>query len=138
MKRFIITITLIITLVGSVFAENHNKKYEKGVEICQQIANDYNIEVEIKKVAALPNNAIAVCSKRNGKYIIKLDWNYVLEMTDNIVIPTLIHEMAHAITDVCGHNKKWVNAMYDIVDYFPDMNKYEAYILNQEVEKEDK
>ena len=138
MKRFIITITLFITLVGSVFAENHNKKYEKGVEICQQIANDYNIEVEIKKVAALPNNAIAVCSKRNGKYIIKLDWNYVLEMTDNIVIPTLIHEMAHAITDVCGHNKKWVNAMYDIVDYFPDMNKYEAYILNQEVEKEDK
>lgn len=138
MKRFIITITLIITLVGSVFAENHNKKFEKGAEICQQIANDYNIEVEIKKVAALPNNAIAVCSKRNGKYIIKLDWNYVLEMTDNIVIPTLIHEMAHAITDVCGHNKKWVNAMYDIVDYFPDMNKYEAYILNQEVEKEDK
>ena len=33
MKRFIITITLFITLVGSVFAENHNKKYEKGVEI---------------------------------------------------------------------------------------------------------
>ena len=138
MKKFIITITLILSLVGSVFAENHNKKFEKGAEICQQIANDYNIEVEIKKVAALPNNAIAVCSKRNGKYIIKLDWNYVLEMTDNIVIPTLIHEMAHAITDVCGHNKKWVNAMYDIVDYFPDMNKYEAYILNQEVEKEDK
>ena len=138
MKRFIITITLIVSLVGSVFAENHNKKYEKGVEICQQIANDYNIEVEIKKVSALPNNAIACCLKRNGKYIIKLNWNYVLEMTDNMVIPTLIHEMAHAITDVCGHNKKWVSAMYDIVDYFPDMNRYEANILNREVEKADK
>lgn len=135
MKRFIITITLIITLASSVFAENHNKKYEKGVEICQQIANDYNIEVEIKKVAALPNNAIANCSKRNGKYIIKMNWNYILEMTDNLVTPTLIHEMAHAITDVCGHNKRWVRAMYDIVDYFPDMNKYEASILNREVEK---
>ena len=138
MKRFIITITLFITLVGSVFAENHNKKYEKGVEICQQIANDYNIEVEIKKVAALPNNAAACCLKRNGKYIIKLNWNYVLEMTDNLVTPTLIHEMAHAITDVFGHNKKWVNAIYDLVDYFPDMNKYEANILNQEIAKEDK
>ena len=138
MKRFIITITLFITLVGSMFAENHNKKFEKGAEICQQIANDYNVDVEIKKVSALPNNAIACCLKRNGKYIIKLNWNYVLEMTDNMVIPTLIHEMAHAITDVCGHNKKWVSAMYDIVDYFPDMNKYEAYILNREVEKVDK
>ena len=138
MKRFIITITLFITLVGSVFAENHNKKYEKGVEICQQIANDYNIEVEIKKVSALPNNLVGLCSKRNGKYIIKLNWNCLLEMTDNLVTPTLIHEMAHAITDVCGHNKKWVNAMYDIVDYFPDMNKYEANILNREVEKADK
>lgn len=138
MKRFIITITLLITLVGSVFAENHNKKYEKGVEICQQIANDYNIEVEIKKVSALPNNLIGLCSKRNGKYIIKLNWNCLLEMTDNLVTPTLIHEMAHAITDVCGHNKKWVSAMYDIVDYFPDMNKYEASILNREVEKEDR
>ena len=138
MKKFIITITLFITLVGSVFAENHNKKYEKGVEICQQIANDYNIEVEIKKVSALPNNLAGLCSKRNGKYIIKLNWNYLLEMTDNLVTPTLIHEMAHAITDVFGHNKKWVNAIYDLVDYFPDMNRYEAYILNQEVEKEDK
>lgn len=138
MKRFIITITLFITLVGSVFAENHNKKFEKGAAICQQIANDYNIEVEIKKVSALPNNAIACCLKRNGKYIIKLNWNYVLEMTDNLVTPTLIHEMAHAITDVCGHNKKWVSAIYDLVDYFPDMNRYEAYILNREVEKEDK
>ena len=137
MKRFIITITLFLVLVGSVFAENHNKKYEKGVEICQQIANDYNIEVEIKKVSALPNNAAAYCLKRNGKYIIKLNWNYLLEMTDNLVTPTLIHEMAHAITDVFGHNKKWVNAMHDIVDYFPDMNKYEANILNREVEKED-
>ena len=138
MKKFIITITLFITLVSSVFAENHNKKYEKGVEICQQIANDYNIEVEIKKVSSLPNNAAAVCSKRNGKYIIRLNWNYLLEMTDNLVTPVLIHEMAHAITDVCGHNKKWVSAMYDIVDYFPDMNRYEASILNREVEKEDK
>ena len=138
MKRFIITIALFITLVGSVFAENHNKKYEKGVEICQQIANDYNIEVEIKKVAALPNNLVGLCSKRNGKYIIKLNWNCLLEMTDNLVTPVLIHEMAHAITDVCGHNKKWVSAMYDIVDYFPYMNKYEANILNQEVEKADK
>ena len=137
MKRFIITITLFITLVGSVFAENHNKKYEKGVEICQQIANDYNIEVEIKKVSALPNNAAAYCLKRNGKYIIKLNWNYVLEMTDNIVIPTLIHEMAHAIADVFVHDKRWLRVIYDIVDYFPDMNKYEAYILNQEVEKAD-
>lgn len=135
MKKFVVTIALFITLVGSVFAENHNKKYEKGVEICQQIANDYNIEVEIKKVAALPNNAIANCSKRNGKYIIKMNWNYLLGMTDNFVTPTLIHEMAHAITDNCGHDKRWLSAIYDIVDYFPDMNKYEAYILNQEVEK---
>ena len=135
MKKLLSVITVLVLLVGSVFAENHNKKYEKGVEICQQIANDYNIEVEIKKVAALPNNAIANCSKRNGKYIIRMNWNSILEMTDNMVIPLLIHEMAHAITDVCGHNKKWVRAMYDIVDYFPDMNKYEAYILNQEVEK---
>ena len=135
MKKLLSVITVLVLLVGSVFAENHNKKYEKGVEICQQIANDYNIEVEIKKVAALPNNAIANCSKRNGKYIIRMNWNSILEMTDNMVIPLLIHEMAHAITDVCGHNKRWVSAMYDIVDYFPDMNKYEAYILNQEVEK---
>ena len=138
MKKFLSIVTVLVLLVGSVFAENHNKKYEKGVEICQQIANDYNIEVEIKKVAALPNNAVGVCSKRNGKYIIKLNWNYLLGMTDNLVTPVLIHEMAHAITDVCGHNKKWVSAMYDIVDYFPYMNKYEANILNREVEKADK
>ena len=137
MKKLLSVIILLVLLAGSVFAENHNKKFEKGAAICQQIAQDYNIEVEVKKVSALPNNAVAVCSKRNGKYIIKLNWNYVCEMTDNIVIPTLIHEMAHAITDVCGHNKKWVSAMYDIVDYFPDMNKYEANILNREVEKED-
>ena len=128
MKKLSSVITLFLVFVDSVFAENHNKKFEKGVEICQQIANDYNIEVEIKKVAALPNNASANCSKRNGKYVIKLNWNYLLEMTDNLVTPTLIHEMAHAITDVCGHNKKWVSAMYDIVDYFPYMNKYEASI----------
>ena len=136
MKKIFMGLVLVL-LVGSVFAENHNKKFEKGAAICQQIAQDYNIEVEVKKVSALPNNAVAVCSKRNGKYIIKLNWNCVCEMTDNIVIPTLIHEMAHAITDVCGHNKKWVSAMYDIVDYFPDMNKYEANILNREVEKEE-
>ena len=137
MKKLLSVITVLVLLVGSVFAENHNKKYEKGVEICQQIANDYNIEVEIKKVAALPNNAIANCSKRNGKYIIRMNWNYLLEMTDNMVIPTLIHEMAHAITDVCGHNKRWLSAIYDIVDYFPDMNKYEANILNREIAKEE-
>ena len=137
MKKLLSVIILLVLLAGSVFAENHNKKFEKGAAICQQIAQDYNIEVEVKKVSALPNNAVAVCSKRNGKYIIKLNLNCVCEMTDNIVIPTLIHEMAHAITDVCGHNKKWVSAMYDIVDYFPDMNKYEANILNREVEKED-
>ena len=137
MKKIIMGIVLSL-LAGSAFAESHNKKYEKGVEICQQIANDYNIEVEVKKVSALPNNASANCSKRNGKYIIKLNWNYLLGMTDNLVTPTLIHEMAHAITDVYGHNKKWVSAMYDIVDYFPYMNKYEASILNREVEKADK
>ena len=138
MKKLLSIITLFLVLVGSVFAENHNKKFEKGAEMCQQIANDYNIEVEIKKVSALPNNAAAYCLKRNGKYIIKLNWNYLLEMTDNLVTPTLIHEMAHAITDVFGHNKKWVNAIYDLVDYFPDMNKYEANILNRAVEKADK
>lgn len=137
MKKLLSIITLFLVLVGSAFAENHNKKYEKGVEICQQIANDYNIEVEIKKVAALPNNFIGLCSKRNGKYIIKLNWNCLLEKTDNMVIPVLIHEMAHAITDVCGHDKRWLSAIYDIVDYFPDMNKYEANILNREVEKEE-
>lgn len=137
MKKLLSVITVLVALVGSVFAENHNKKYEKGVEICQQIANDYNIEVEIKKVAALPNNYIGLCSKRNGKYIIKLNWNCLLEHTDNLVTPVLIHEMAHAITDVCGHNKRWLSAMYDIVDYFPYMNKYEANILNREVEKVD-
>ena len=67
-----------------------------------------------------------------------MNWNYFLEMTDNLVTPTLIHEMAHAITDVCGHNKRWLSAIYDIVDYFPYMNKYEANILNREVEKADK
>ena len=138
MKKLLSVITVLVLLVGSVFAENHNKKYEKGVEICQQIANDYNIEVEVKKVSALPNNLVGLCSKRNGKYIIKLNWNCLLEMTDNLVTPVLIHEMAHAITDVCGHNKKWISAMYDIVDYFPYMNKYEASILNREVEKADK
>ena len=137
MKKFLSIVTVLVLLVSSVFAENHNKKYEKGVEICQQIANDYNIEVEIKKVSALPNNAAANCSKRNGKYIIKLNWNYLLGMTDNLVTPLLIHEMAHAITDVCGHNKRWLRAMYDIVDYFPYMNKYEANILNREIEKEE-
>lgn len=134
MKRFIITITLLVALVGSVFAENHNKKFEKGAAICQQIAQDYNIEVEVKKVSALPRNAVGVCmTKGEGKYIIKLNWNYLLGMTDNLVTPVLIHEMAHAVTDNCGHNKKWETAIFDLVDYFPYMNKYEANIVNQEV-----
>ena len=136
MKRFIITITLLAALVGSAFAENHNKKFERGAAICQQIAQDYNIEVEVKKVSALPNNAAACCMvKGEGKYVIKLNWNYLLGMTDNVVTPYLIHEMAHAVTDNCGHNKEWLCAIYDLVDYFPYLNRYEAYILNQEVEK---
>ena len=85
----------------------------------------------------MSNNFIGFCSKRNGKYIIKLNWNCLLEMTDNMVIPVLIHEMAHAVTDVFVHDKRWLSAIYDIVDYFPDMNKYEANILNREVEKEE-
>ena len=138
MKRFIITITLLAVFIGSAFAENHNKKFEKGAAICQQIAQDYNIEVEVKKVAALPNNAAACCMKKGeGKFIIKLDWNYTCSMTDNIVTPTLIHEMAHAVTDNCGHNQRWVNAIYDLVDYFPYMNRYESNILNQEVATEE-
>ena len=138
MKRFIITITLLAALVGSAFAESHNKKFEKGAAICQQIAQDYNIEVEVKKVSALPNNAAACCIKKgDGKFIIKLDWNYTCSMTDNSVTPTLIHEMAHAVTDNCGHNQRWVNAIYDLVDYFPYMNRYEANILNQEVATEE-
>ena len=84
MKKLLSIITLFLVLVGSAFAENHNKKYEKGVEICQQIANDYNIEVEIKKVAALPNNFIGFCSKRNGKYIIRLNWNCLWQFADEV------------------------------------------------------
>ena len=64
MKKLLSAIILLVALVGSVFTENHNKKYEKGVEICQQIANDYNIEVEVKKVGALPNNAAACCMRK--------------------------------------------------------------------------
>ena len=71
MKKLLSIITLFLVLVGSVFAENHNKKYEKGVEICQQIANDYNIEVEIKKVSALPNNAIALWINMKHTFWIK-------------------------------------------------------------------
>lgn len=136
MKKLLSVITLFIALAASAFAENHNKKFEKGAAICQQIANDYNIEVEVKKVAALPKNAVGVCMvKGEGKYVIKLNWNYLLGMTDNLVTPVLIHEMAHAVTDNCGHNQKWVNAIFDLVDYFPYMNRYEANIVNQEVEK---
>lgn len=136
MKKLLSVITLLVLLVGSVFAENHNKKFEKGAAICQQIAQDYNIEVEVKKVAALPKNAAGVCMKKGeGKYVVKLNWNYLLGMTDNLVTPVIIHEMAHAVTDNCGHNEKWVNAIFDLVDYFPYMNKYEAGIVNQEVEK---
>lgn len=134
MKKLLSVITLLFALVGSVFAENHNKKYERGAAICQQIAQDYNIEVEVKKVAALPKNAAGVCMiKGEGKFVIKLNWNYLLGMTDNLVTPVLIHEMAHAVTNNCGHNEKWVNAIFDLVDYFPYMNKYEAGIVNQEV-----
>ena len=136
MKKLLSVITVLVLLVGSVFAESHNKKFEKGAAICQQIANDYNIEVEVKKVAALPKNVVGVCMKKGeGKYVVKLNWNYLLEMTDNLVTPVLIHEMAHAVTNNCGHNQKWVNAIYDLVDYFPYMNRYEAGIVNQEVEK---
>ena len=136
MKKLLSVITLFITLAASAFAENHNKKFERGAAICQQIAQDYNIEVEVKKVAALPKNAAGVCMKKGeGKYVVKLNWNYLLGMTDNLVTPVIIHEMAHAVTDVCGHNQKWVNAIFDLVDYFPYMNKYEAGIVNQEVEK---
>ena len=140
MKKLFVTITLLLVAlvgsVGSVFDENRNKKFEKGAAICQQIAQDYNIEVEVKKVSALPNNEASCCMvKGEGKYVIKLNWNYFLGMTDNLVTPALIHEMAHAVTNNCGHNQKWVNAIYDLVDYFPYMNRYEAYIVNQEVEK---
>lgn len=138
MKKLLSVITLLVLLVGSAFAENHNKKFEKGAAICQQIAQDYNIEVEVKKVSALPNNDAACCIRKGeGKFVIKLDWNYTCSMTDNIVTPTLIHEMAHAVTNNCGHNKEWVYAIYDLVDYFPYMNRYESIILNREVEKED-
>lgn len=134
MKRFIITITLLFALVCSAFAENHNKKFEKGAAICQQIAQDYNIEVEVKKVAALPGNAVGVCMKKGeGKFVIKLNWNYFLGMTDNLVTPVIIHEMAHAVTDNCGHNKKWETAIFDLVDYFPYLNKYEANMVNEYV-----
>lgn len=134
MKKLLSVITLLLVLVGSAFAENHNKKFEKGAAICQQIAQDYNIEVEVKRVSTLPNNAAACCMvKGEGKYIIKMNWNYLLGMTDNLVTPYLIHEMAHAVTDNCGHNQKWINAIYDLVDYFPYLNRYEANILNQEV-----
>lgn len=134
MKKLLSVITLLFALVGSVFAESHNKKFEKGAAICQQIAQDYNIEVEVKKVAALPKNAAGVCMKKGeGKYVVKLNWNYLLGMTDNLVTPVLIHEMAHAVTNNCGHNNEWVSAIFDLVDYFPYMNKYEAGIVNQEV-----
>lgn len=134
MKRFIITITLFIAFAASTFAESHNKKFEKGAAICQQIAQDYNIEVEVKKVAALPRNAVGVCMKKGeGKFVIKLNWNYFLGMTDNLVTPVIIHEMAHAVTDNCGHNKKWETAIFDLVDYFPYLNKYEANMVNEYV-----
>ena len=138
MKKLLSVIILLVLLAGSVFAENHNKKFEKGAAICQQIAQDYNIEVEVKKVSALPNKDAACCMRKGeGKFVIKLDWNYVCGMTDNLVTPLLIHEMAHAVTNNCGHNKEWVYAIYDLVDYFPYMNRYESIILNREVEKEE-
>ena len=133
MKKLLSVITLFIALVGSAFAESHNRKFERGAAICQQIAQDYNIEVEIRKVAALPNNAVAVCMKRDGKFVIKMNWNYCCSMTDNVVTPCLIHEMAHAVTNNCGHDQRWINAIYDLVDYFPYLNRYEANILNKYV-----
>ena len=45
-------------------------------------------------------------------------------MTDNLVTPVLIHEMAHAVTDNCGHNKKWETSIFDLVDYFPYVYLY--------------
>lgn len=134
MKKLLSVITLLFAFVGSVFAESHNKKFERGVVVCQQIAQDYNIEVEVKRVAALPNNAAACCMRKGeGKFVIKLNWNYTCSMTDNCVTPTLIHEMAHAVTNNCGHDQRWINAIYDLVDYFPYMNRYEAGIVNREV-----
>lgn len=136
MKKLLSIITLSIALAASTFAESHNKKFERGAAICQQIAQDYNIEVEVKKVAALPNNAAACCMKKGeGKFVIKMNWNYYCSMTDNLITPHLIHEMAHAVTDNCGHSQRWVNAIYDLVDYFPYLNQYEANIVNQEVAK---
>lgn len=137
MKKLLSVITLLVLLVASTFAESHNKKFEKGSAICQQIAQDYNIEVEVKKVSALPRNAVGVCmTKGERKYVIKLNWNYLLGMTDNLVTPVLIHEMAHAVTDNCGHNEKWETAIFDLVDYFPYMNRYEANIVNEYVAEE--
>ena len=134
MKKLLSVITLIVLLAASTFAENHNKKFERGAAICQQIAQDYNIEVEVKKVSALPRNAVGVCMKKGeGKYVVKLNWNYFLGMTDNLVTPVLIHEMAHAVTDNCGHNKKWETAIFDLVDYFPYLNRYEANMVNEYV-----
>ena len=49
---------------------------------------------------------------------------------ENIVIPVLIHEMAHAVTNNCGHDQRWINAIFDIVDYFPNLNYCEAYNVN--------
>ena len=138
MKKLLSVITLLVLLVASAFAESHNKKFEKGAAICQQIAQDYNIEVEVKRVSALPRNAAACCMvKGEGKYVIKLNWNYLLGMTDNLVTPVLIHEMAHAVTDNCGHNKEWETAIFDLVDYFPYLNRYEANMVNEYVAKEE-
>ena len=134
MKKLLSVITLFIAFAASTFAESHNKKFEKGAAICQQIAQDYNIEVEVKRVSALPSNAAACCMKKGeGKFVIKLNWNDCCSMTDNVVTPYLIHEMAHAVTDNCGHNKKWENAIFDLVDYFPYLNKYEANMVNEYV-----
>ena len=138
MKKLLSVITLLLALVGSAFAESHNRKFEKGAAICQQIPQDYNIEVEVKKVSALPGNAVGCCMRKGeGKFVIKLNWNYLLGMTDNLVTPVIIHEMAHAVTDNCGHNKKWETAIFDLVDYFPYLNRYEANIVNREVAKEE-
>ena len=38
--------------------------------------------------------------------------------------------MGHAVTDNCGHDQRWINAIFDIVDYFPNLNYGEAYNVN--------
>lgn len=131
MKKLVITITLLITLVGFGFAtDKRTKKFEEGVYICKRIAKDYNVDVEITKASALPNRAISVCMKKDEKFVIKLNWNYYEKASPDEIIPGIIHEMGHAVTGNCGHDQRWINAIFDIVDYFPNLNYCEAYNVN--------